>query len=29
MTRSAIELFLQKHNLQAEEDKEKGWLIIY
>jgi hypothetical protein len=26
---SATKLFLQKHNLQAEEDKEKCWLIIY
>ena len=27
--RSAIDPFLQKHNLPLEENKEKGWLISY
>jgi len=26
---SLIRPFLQKHNLTLEENKEKGWLIIY
>jgi hypothetical protein len=27
--RSLIDPFLQKHNLSLEENKEKGWLVIY
>jgi hypothetical protein len=27
--RSLIDPFLQKHSLKLEENKEKGWLIIY
>ena len=26
---SLIDPFLQKHNLTLEENKEKGWLVIY